>query len=180
MQFVYKLAYSYMQFPELACSYMSLHAVPFFVWAAHKNFAVLVSWEFDDLELLVFSFHHSIPTYRILLIPVRDTWQTWHVSHCRRQQVTRSQVMSRVQLVTCCDCSALIRPLSWLNSNPNSISDYQLEPHGGGTPEGRPGRMHFADGLYFIWWQTCEALVLKTWRMGWWQWCEDMKFFDLK
>ena len=31
-----------MQFPELACSYMSLHAVPFFVWAAHKNFAVLV------------------------------------------------------------------------------------------------------------------------------------------
>ena len=31
-----------MQFNELACSYMSLHAVPFFVWAAHKNFAVLV------------------------------------------------------------------------------------------------------------------------------------------
>ena len=31
-----------MQFPELACSFMSLHAVPFFVWAAHKNFAVLV------------------------------------------------------------------------------------------------------------------------------------------
>ena len=67
--------------------------------------------------------------------------------------------MSRVRLVTCCDCSALIGPLSWLNPNPNSISDYQLEPPGEGTPEGRPGRMHFADGLYFIWWQRCEALV---------------------
>ena len=31
-----------MQLHELACSYKSLHAVPFFVWAAHKNFAVLV------------------------------------------------------------------------------------------------------------------------------------------
>ena len=31
-----------MQLHKLACSYMSLHAVPFFVWAAHKNFAVLV------------------------------------------------------------------------------------------------------------------------------------------
>ena len=30
------------QLHELACSYMSLNAVPFFVWAAHKNFAVLV------------------------------------------------------------------------------------------------------------------------------------------
>ncbi len=31
-----------MQFHELACSSMSLYAVPFFVWGAHKNFAVLV------------------------------------------------------------------------------------------------------------------------------------------
>ena len=31
-----------MQLQELACSYKSLHAVPFFVWEAHKNFAVLV------------------------------------------------------------------------------------------------------------------------------------------
>ena len=31
-----------MQLHELACSSLSLHAVPFFVWAAHKNFAVLV------------------------------------------------------------------------------------------------------------------------------------------
>ena len=48
--------WAYMQFPEftcslheltcslheLACSSMSLYAVPFFVWAAHKNFEVLV------------------------------------------------------------------------------------------------------------------------------------------
>ena len=31
-----------MQLHKLAYSYMSLHAVLFFVWAAHKNFAVLV------------------------------------------------------------------------------------------------------------------------------------------
>ena len=38
-----------MQLHKLACSYMSLHAVPFFVWAAHKNFAVLVKtrWHFN-------------------------------------------------------------------------------------------------------------------------------------
>ena len=45
---LHKVAWACMQFHELACSYMSLHAVPlawmqsFFVWAAHKNFAVLV------------------------------------------------------------------------------------------------------------------------------------------
>ena len=33
---------AYMKYQELACSFMSLYAVPFFVWAAHKNFAVLV------------------------------------------------------------------------------------------------------------------------------------------
>ena len=32
----------YMKYHELACSSMSLYAVPLFVWAAHKNFAVLV------------------------------------------------------------------------------------------------------------------------------------------
>ncbi len=31
-----------MKFQELVCNFMSLYAVPFFVWAAHKNFAVLV------------------------------------------------------------------------------------------------------------------------------------------
>ena len=31
-----------MQLLKLAGSYISLHAVPFFVWEAHKNFAVLV------------------------------------------------------------------------------------------------------------------------------------------
>ena len=31
-----------MQLHKVACSYISLHAVLFFVWAAHKNFAVLV------------------------------------------------------------------------------------------------------------------------------------------
>ena len=33
-----------MKFNELTWSWMSLHAVPFFVWAAHKNFAVLVDY----------------------------------------------------------------------------------------------------------------------------------------
>ena len=37
-----KVPRAYMKFHELACSFMSLYAVPFFVWAAHKNFAVLV------------------------------------------------------------------------------------------------------------------------------------------
>ena len=31
-----------MQLHKLACSFLSLHAIPLFVWAAHKNFAVLV------------------------------------------------------------------------------------------------------------------------------------------
>ena len=34
------ISWACMQFNELACSFMSLHAVPFIVWAAHKNFAV--------------------------------------------------------------------------------------------------------------------------------------------
>ena len=34
-----------MQFPKLSWSSMSLHPVPFLVWAAHKNFAVLVLYK---------------------------------------------------------------------------------------------------------------------------------------
>ena len=37
-----EVQWDYMKFHELVCSFMSLHAVPFFVWAAHKNFIVLV------------------------------------------------------------------------------------------------------------------------------------------
>ena len=42
-----------MQLHKLACSYMSLHTVPFFVWAAHKNFAVLVSTFCSSSNLIV-------------------------------------------------------------------------------------------------------------------------------
>ena len=38
---------------KLACSYISLHTVPFFVWAAHKNFAVLVSTFCSSSNLIV-------------------------------------------------------------------------------------------------------------------------------
>ena len=37
---LHSVLWACMQFHEIAC--MSLYAVPFFVWAAHKNFAVLV------------------------------------------------------------------------------------------------------------------------------------------
>ena len=40
-----EVQWAYMVFPEIACSCMSLYAVPFYVWAAHKNFAVLVEKE---------------------------------------------------------------------------------------------------------------------------------------
>ena len=42
---LYKLhagPWAYMKFHELAFSFMTFYAVPFFVWAAHKNFEVLV------------------------------------------------------------------------------------------------------------------------------------------
>ena len=39
---LHEVSWGCMQFHELACSFKSLYAVPFFVWAAHKNFAVLV------------------------------------------------------------------------------------------------------------------------------------------
>ena len=39
---LHAVPWAYMKFHELACSYMSLYADPFFVWAAHKKFAVLV------------------------------------------------------------------------------------------------------------------------------------------
>ena len=49
--------WAYMKFHECACSFMSLYAVTFFVWAAHKNFAVLVFakfpwWVVRDCKLL--------------------------------------------------------------------------------------------------------------------------------
>ena len=69
-------------------------------------------------------------------------------------------------LVTAYESHPLIGPWRWLCPNPNLNLRYQLEPPGGGTPEGRPGRMHFADGLYFIWWQRCEALVLRLGKWG--------------
>ena len=40
---LHAVTWACMQLHELACSYTSLHAVHFFVWAAHKNFAMLVS-----------------------------------------------------------------------------------------------------------------------------------------
>ena len=39
---LHKVPWACMQFHELACSFMTLYAVAVFVWAAHKNFAVLV------------------------------------------------------------------------------------------------------------------------------------------
>ena len=39
---MHAVPWAYMKYQELACSFMSLYAVSFFVWAAHKNFAVLV------------------------------------------------------------------------------------------------------------------------------------------
>ena len=51
---VHELACNYIslhvQLLKLVCNYISLHAVPFIVWAAHKNFAVLVT------EYLAFPF----------------------------------------------------------------------------------------------------------------------------
>ena len=59
---LHKLACSYlslhavtwacMQLHELACSSLSWHAFPSFVWAAHKNFAVLVSYAFITVYFL--------------------------------------------------------------------------------------------------------------------------------
>ena len=39
-----------MQFFDLACSYISLLALPFFVWAAHKNFEVLVDFQLQKQQ----------------------------------------------------------------------------------------------------------------------------------
>ena len=41
---LHEVPWAYMKFHELACSFMSLYAVSFFVWAAHKNFEVLVCY----------------------------------------------------------------------------------------------------------------------------------------
>ena len=54
---LHEVSWACTQFPELACSFKSLCAVPFFVWAAHKNFVVLVVkvfklswlWPYSDL-----------------------------------------------------------------------------------------------------------------------------------
>ncbi len=37
-----EVPWAYMRFHELACSFMSLYAIPFSVWAANKNFEELV------------------------------------------------------------------------------------------------------------------------------------------
>ena len=39
---LHEVTWAYIKFHELACSFMSLCVLPFFVWAALKNFAVLV------------------------------------------------------------------------------------------------------------------------------------------
>ena len=41
---LHAVPWTFMKVNELACSFISLCAVPFFVWADHKNFAVLVGW----------------------------------------------------------------------------------------------------------------------------------------
>ena len=43
---LHAVPWTFMKFNELACSFMSLYAVPYVVWAAHKNFAVLVWHQF--------------------------------------------------------------------------------------------------------------------------------------
>ena len=57
---LYAVQWAYMKFHELACSFLSLHAVPFFVWAAHKNFAVLVRW----CSIYIYFFQQSVPNRR--------------------------------------------------------------------------------------------------------------------
>ena len=50
---LHTVTWACMQLHELACSSMSLYAVPFLVWAAHKNFALLVSkWQFPMVSKL--------------------------------------------------------------------------------------------------------------------------------
>ena len=60
-----------MKFYELTCSYMSLYAVPFFVWVAHKNFAVLVPSIFRLLVTLTNSFLKGLLE---MLNVCRDCW----------------------------------------------------------------------------------------------------------
>ena len=45
---LHAVQWAYMKFNDLTWSFMSLYAVPFFVWAAHKNFAVLVGEGFGS------------------------------------------------------------------------------------------------------------------------------------
>ena len=61
---------SSMQFHEFACSFMTLYVVAIFIWAAHKNFAVLVTHE---LVLRLFwpqyqGLLHKLGSYHHLLI----------------------------------------------------------------------------------------------------------------
>ncbi len=48
-----------MKFHELAWSFMSLYAVPFFVRAAHKNFAVLVYFEKYWIKFLCLKYENQ-------------------------------------------------------------------------------------------------------------------------
>ena len=50
---LYAVTWACMQLHDLACSSLSLHAVPFVVWAAHKNFAVLVLSYLLELVLVL-------------------------------------------------------------------------------------------------------------------------------
>ena len=106
------------------------------------------------------SFDTRYPSYRILSIPAL------HVTRVTASMSREARWWPSFWLVTAFEYPSLIGQLSWLHPNPNLNLRYQLEPPGEGTPEGRPGRMHFADGLYFIWWQRCEALVLRLGKWG--------------
>ena len=72
------------QFNELACSSTSLYTVPFFVWAAHKNFKVLVfnlkslpdvTWVENDVdEWINISWYVSIKSSRSCLVAFIDVF----------------------------------------------------------------------------------------------------------
>ena len=119
-------------------------------------------WHLQTLFWINLSFgtRSRYPSYRILSIPALN------VTRVTASMSREARWWPSFWLVTGFICPSLIGNLSWLHPNPNLNLRYQLEPPGEGTPEGRPGRMHFADGLYFIWWQRCEALVLRLGKWG--------------
>ena len=68
--------WAYMKFHELAvsCNFKSLYAVPFFVWAAHKDFAVL----------RVYINITYLCTYVIqALLSISAVWYVWYFSCLR-------------------------------------------------------------------------------------------------